>query len=161
MPCVEQWCMSCHFWFSCWFTVSQKLYLPLLRVGWSFPFLLHFQHISQLLKDLVMSPCIFPLIYSFLSSWQNMQRMIALFPHTLQFGSSLFPHCCKFAKDRTVSYTNLCKNDILHLSRLFYKVLSGLTPALASPTSFRHRISSSILFVFLLSSHVLLLQPEA
>lgn len=72
-----------------------------------------------------------------------------------------FPHCCKFAKDRTVSYTDLCKNDILHLSRLFSKVLSGLTPALARPTSFRHRISSSILFVFLLPSHVRLLQSEA
>lgn len=60
-----------------------------------------------------------------------------------------------------IGLCHICKNDNLHLSRLFYKVLSGLTPALASPTSFRHRISSSILFVFLWSSHVRLLQPEA
>lgn len=50
---------------------------------------------------------------------------------------------------------------MIFFTSLFSENLSRLTLALASPTSFRHLISSSIMGFFLWSSHVRLLQPEA
>lgn len=50
---------------------------------------------------------------------------------------------------------------MIFFTSLFSENLSRLTLALASPTSFRHPISSSIMGFFLWSSHVRLLQPEA
>lgn len=96
---------------------SPKLYLSLLRVWWSLPFPLHFQHINQLPQEFIISPSISPLSQT---TWHPDRTcaMVLLFPHSLQFESSLSPHYCKFTEDFSASYTDHTRNEILNWSFL-------------------------------------------
>lgn len=103
---------------------------------WSFTFPLHFQHISYILQSIVMSSCIFPPTvschpdrwsFSFLTAYSLSLHISPTVASLQKIGL-----CHLLTSVRMIFYTSL-----------FSIVLSRLTPALASPTSFRHRISSS------------------
>ena len=109
MPSIEHWFPP---WRFC-FTLSRKpCNSPCFR---SFSRFFFCSFPPPLPQDSVMSPSLSSPSQRY---WWNMHIIVPLLPHSLQFGSLIRHHGCKFIGDGSVPYTGLSRNEILNWSFL-------------------------------------------